>query len=409
MNSQASDIVDRGNPTNGNPTNGRMMGRDGVDITSATLWHRWDADRRARAALGHATEVGTSGLVRQIATDGASEVWEALRHSQRDHAWPRRARAYDEQRMLDRAAAAGLRLLVPGDAEWPGILDILDSAEVGGFGGAPFALWVRGHASLADISECAVAMVGARASTPYGEHVATDLAHDLARSGRPVVSGGAYGIDAASHRGALAAGGTTVAVLACGLDRAYPVAHTALFDQIVHDGLLVSEHPPTTTPTRRAFLVRNRLIAALTQATVIVEAAARSGARNTVSWAHACGRPVLAVPGPVDSTLSVTPHRLIRDQMAMLAAGVDDIEAVLAPLGQAPLLPSGGSARRLDDVPAHLMTVREVLPGRGGASVGEVAAATGLPVPTCLASLGELEELGLAGVNDAGGWRAVRP
>lgn len=383
------------------------VGRD--DITAASAWHTWDADRRARAALGFATEVGTPGLVRQIEAEGAADVWDALRHSERDHAWPRRARGYDEARLLDLAAASGLRLLVPGDAEWPAGLEVLETAQVGGFGGAPFALWARGAANLSATTMQAVAMVGARASTPYGDHVASDLAHDLARAGHPVVSGGAYGIDAACHRGALAAGGTTVVVLACGLDRAYPVSHTALFEQVAQDGLLVSEHPPGVTPTRRAFLVRNRLIAALAQATVLVEAAARSGARNTVAWAHACGRPVLAVPGPVDSALSVTPHRLVRDQMAVLAASADDIEAVLAPLGQAPLLPTGGGARRLDEVPAHLMAVREVLPGRGGATVGEVAAASGLPVPVCLASLGELEELGLAGMNDAGGWRAVRP
>ena len=169
-------------------------------------------------------------------------------------------------------------------------------------------MWLAGGGDLAELAAQSVAVVGSRASTPYGDTVAAELAAELSESGRSVLSGGAYGIDAAAHRGCLAGRTPTVAVLAGGLDQPYPSGHRPLFDRIAERGVLVSELAPGEHPTRVRFLARNRLIAALTPGTVLVEAAARSGARNTVTWANVLGRIVMAVPGPVTSATSVTPH-----------------------------------------------------------------------------------------------------
>jgi DNA processing protein len=182
-----------------------------------------------------------------------------------------------------------------------------------------------------------VAVVGSRASTAYGEHVASEWGAGLAEAGHPVISGGAFGIDACAHRGALAAQGVTVAVMAGGLESFYPPGNSALLERIAHKGAVVSEYPPDAPPSRARFLVRNRLIAALSQATLIVEGALRSGAQNTVSWALSMQRMVCAVPGPVTSAMSVTPHRLIRQGQATLVSSVDQLVSVLS----APLIPAG--------------------------------------------------------------------
>ena len=369
----------------------------------------WTDDRVARAAITAACDPAAPDLVELVAELGADQVWQALRHGGENSAWSRRAAGLDVDALLADAARWGIRFLAPGDDEWPGGLGDLRHAGVSGFGGEPIGLWVRGGGRLGSIVAGSAAIVGARASTAYGDEVAGGLAYDLARAGRSVVSGGAYGIDAQAHRGALAAQRPTVAFLACGLDRPYPAGNQALFAQILGDGCLVSEFPPGRTPTKRAFLARNRLIAAVSSATIIVEAAARSGARNTVAWAQACGRPVLAVPGPVGSAMSVTPHRLIRDGEATLVADADDVQAIMQPLSEGPDLAVRGNARVLDSVPEHLMAVREVLPGRGSATVAEVAGATGEPVPRCLAALAQLEDLGLAAMTSDGAWKLTRP
>src|SRR5262249_3667012 len=162
--------------------------------------------------------------------------------------------------------------------------------------------------SLAEACERAVAIVGSRASTSYGDHIATDLAYSLAEQGWTIVSGGAYGIDTAAHRGALAAHGCTIAVLACGIDRPYPTPNASLFDRIGENGLLFSEWPPGPDPHRHRFLIRNRVIAAAGRGTVMVEAGRRSGARFTLARAHRLNRVCVAVPGPVTSAMSVGCH-----------------------------------------------------------------------------------------------------
>ncbi len=370
----------------------------------------WDAGRTARAAITAACDPGAPELVDLITRMGADEVWQALRRGGHQSAWSRRAASVDVAGLLAEARRWDIRFIVPGDDEWPVTLDDLSTARVGGFGGSPVGLWVRGRGHVRELLDGSVAIVGARASTSYGDEVATTLAYDLSRGRRRVVSGGAYGIDAHAHRGALAAQQPTVAFLACGLDRPYPTGNESLFAHVLAgDGLLISEFVPGCAPTKRAFLARNRLIAASATATVIVEAAARSGARNTIAWAHACNRPALAVPGPVGSAMSVTPHRLIRDGEATLVADADDVLAVVEPLLAGPELPTGGNARLLDAVPRHLMALREVLPGRGSVTVADIAGKSGLPVVQCLTGLAELEDLGLVTMTDEGLWRLVRP
>ena len=372
----------------------------------------WSPERRARAALTHVCESARPELVRQLTEHGAEQVWAAVRRGHGPERWSRRAEVLNLDAALRTSDAAGVRFVIPGDREWPTHLDVLDEVEVSGQGGQPVGLWVRGPGDLALWSADAVALVGSRASSPYGERVATDLSIDLA--GEPggswtIISGGAYGIDGSAHRGACAAHGRTIAVLASGLDAPYPRGNQVLFDQLLADHLLVSEVPCGMHPTKVGFLARNRLIAALAQGTVVVEAASRSGASNTASWAAGCGRVVMAVPGPVHSALSATPHRLIRDHQAALVSDHRDVRALLERLDATRVEPVGGQPRLFDSVDPTLMGVREVMPGRGGLPTGEFARRAGLSIPQTLASLAQLQQMGLVRSDQTGQWRICTP
>ncbi len=225
-----------------------------------------------------------------------------------------------------------IRLICPGDPEWPEGLDQLGQAR-------PYALWLRGDADLRLACARSVSVVGSRAATSYGGHVAGEISADLAERGWVIVSGGAYGIDAAAHRGALAAAGTTIAVLACGVDYPYPAGHADLFAAIAAEGLVISEWPPGRHPARMRFLVRNRAIAALACGTVIVEAGERSGALNTARHAANLGKPLMAVPGPVTSAQSAGCHRIIREWGASCVTCAADIIELLSPLNAPDALP----------------------------------------------------------------------
>ena len=280
----------------------------------------WDDERLARAVLTLVCEPGHLKLSRLISAHGAAATVDALRRSGDESAWAQRAKKADEAALRRNAEAAGLRFLIPGDPEWPARLDDLGNAvEVQGLGGIPVGLWAAGPLRVNEAAARSVAVVGARAATRYGEAVAGDLAAGLARepNGYVVVSGGAYGIDAAAHRGALASQGESIGIYAGGLDEAYPRGNGRLFEELKAEHLVISEMAPGIRVTRAAFLARNRLIAALTIGTVVVEAAARSGARNTASWASELGREVMAVPGSVHSAMSAGCHRLIRDGQAI--------------------------------------------------------------------------------------------
>lgn len=310
----------------------------------------------------------------------------------------------------DLAAAdrVGARLLVPEDPAWPEwpfvALGVAESRGIP-WAGPPLALWVRGTVALGAVAERAVSIVGARSATGYGEHVAAEFGHELAGSGITVVSGAAYGIDGAAHRGALAAGGPTVAVLGCGIDRPYPAGHAALLDRIADSGAVVSEYPPGTPPARHRFLVRNRLIAALAAGVVVVEAGRRSGTRNTATTAAALGRLVMAVPGPVGSAMSVGCHELLRTGEACLVTAASDIAELVGRIG-ADLAPAQTAERReTDGLDERALRVYEALDRDMSMSAEQVAVRSGVPLDRVRAVLPTLELTGLAERGETG-WRS---
>ncbi len=239
--------------------------------------------------------------------------------------------------VLDEARVSGLRWVTPADRQWPAQLDDLHHLEpLQGTAGAPLGLWVRGEARLDDLAELSVAVVGARSCSTYGAEIAGEVAADLASMGFTIVSGAAYGIDACAHRGALVVDRPTIAVLACGADAAYPRAHTTMLERIVADGgLVVSEQLPGASPLKHRFLSRNRIIAALSRGTVVVEAAQRSGSLNTMHWADLLGRTTMALPGPVTSPRSSGTHAAVRSGKAILVTSGQDVAEELAGLGAA--------------------------------------------------------------------------
>jgi len=294
------------------------------------------------------------------------------------------ARALAE-RLVERADRLGVRIVCPDDAEWPSRLHDLvrisrdhTGAPVDRDTDPPLCLWVRGAAPLDSALARSVAMVGARAASDYGRHVAGDLAYGLADRGWTVVSGGALGIDAAAHRAALAAGGCTVAVLACGVDRPYPVSHTGLFERIGEEGLVISEWPAGAPPYRVRFLIRNRLIAAAAAGTVLVEAAHRSGARQTLRRTCQLGRPALVVPGPATSAMSVGCHEELRREGTRLVASVADVLEEVGRIGDDLAPEVRGPARPHDSLdPLAAQVLDAVLP-RKPRSAEEIAAAAGV-------------------------------
>lgn len=297
-----------------------------------------DEQRLARAYLVRVAEPPAPALTAFISEVGPIQA--ATRVRTRDcpaNVWQETsARAgYDlAERDLTEAERLGARLVIPEDDEWPSWpLQSMTRAQGDGLREAtpPLALWVRGERRLDVAADNAVAIVGARAATSYGEHVASDLGYGLASAGYAIFSGAAYGIDGAAHRGALASRGFTVAVLGCGLDGGYPAGHVGLLNSIAESGVVISEYPMGTSPAKHRFLARNRLIAALTTGTVVVEAGRRSGARNTATLAAAFGKSVMAVPGPVNSIMSCGCHDLIRTHGANLVTSVGDVVAALPP------------------------------------------------------------------------------
>ena len=362
-------------------------------------------EREARMCLAAVVEPGHPAVGEAVAEYGAAQVWASLTRPGSEIPLGQRARALKPGELRDRTSAERLRFVIPGDEEWPAPLSDLAGCEtVNQLAGEPLGLWLAGGGNLAELAARSVAVVGSRASTPYGDTVAAELAGELSEAGRSVLSGGAYGIDAAAHRGCLSGRTPTVAVLAGGLDQPYPTGHRPLFDRIAERGVLVSELAPGEHPTRVRFLARNRLIAALTPGTVMVEAAARSGARNTVTWANVLGRIVMAVPGPVTSATSVTPHLLIRESEAVLVTRAGDVLELLSPLGRAnPRPPS--ERRPTDELTTEELRVFEAVPGTGCVGAGELAVKTGLALPTCLALLDQLADQGFLVQNVLGQWQ----
>lgn len=309
---------------------------------------------------------------------------------------------------LEQIAALGGRLITPEDEEWPG----LEFEQSFGFATSgvsehlrtyrsdavePHALWVRG-APLAPQVAQSVAIVGTRAQSRYGAEVTRELVAGLVAHQWTVVSGGALGIDTAAHQSALSHGGRTVMVAACGLDQSYPARNRRLFDQISEQGSVLSEYPPGMPPQRHRFLTRNRLVAALTKGTVIVEAAWRSGALNTLSWASALGRVAMAVPGPVTSANSLGCHERIRDGRAQLVTGADDVRQLLSAIGdldveqQYELRYPGTPVQQLSHNELRVFDCLEI---DTVLEAEEVAAAAGLPLALVVHLLVDLSKRGL--------------
>jgi len=370
------------------------------------------AERYARVVWSHLTEpgdavagllvreLGARGALRLAAGEDAAEL-EGLTPQQLDEArrrWMPRLSHDAVRSSLGMAARLGLHLLAPVDAAWPaGLADL----EVH----APHVLWVRGDASLPSRARPSVALVGARAATSYGENVAIDLAAELSGSGVIVVSGAAYGIDGAAHRAALAAGGSTIAFLAGGVDRPYPAGHSDLIGRIGASGAVIAEVPPGSTPTKWRFLQRNRLIAALADVTVVVEAGWRSGSLNTAGHALALGRPADAVPGPVTSAASAGSHRLLREFGATCVTSADDVRELLgvSTTAAAAPEPDGLDRPRTDDT----TRVRDALSTRAWRYSDDVARRSGMS-PTDVEGVLGLLALGGEVEQSLLGWRRRR-
>lgn len=276
-------------------------------------------DRTARILLAHFGEPGDEKIGAQVAQFGAIETLAKLR--------TRNSRFQTAQSDLElnkvvfeimrMTANSKSEILIPSDTCWPAPINDLDFA-------APICLWVKGDLDLAELIDPSIAIVGARAATSYGERVSSELGSTLGEWGITTISGAAYGIDAAAHRGSIAADGKTIAVLACGIDLAYPSAHSALLNRICESGSVITEAPPGAPPLKHRFLTRNRIIAALSTQVVVVEAALRSGSLSTANWANAIGRKVWGVPGPITSATSAGIHLGIREQsMAILMESTD--------------------------------------------------------------------------------------
>lgn len=358
--------------------------------------------RHARMLLTTWSEPGDDDLAAHVEAVGAARAVDEILTdtSPLRRAAGLRTRIRDGLRSVDALVApieeqadrCGARFIMPGDAEWPTQLDDLLTR-------APLGLWLAGAADLRRLAAFSLAMVGARASTPYGEGVAREMAADLAVAQWAVVSGGAFGIDAAAHRGALDARGATVCVLAGGVDVPYPRAHESLIARIREQGLLVSETPLGGAPMRQRFLTRNRVIAALARGTVVVEAALRSGSGTTAREAHALGRAVMAVPGPVSSPQSAGCHALIRDIHAHLVTGSRDVLRHVDPMAVEP-----DDDWRDDILGQREARVLDAVPLRRPAPVSRISSTAGLVEADVLAALGVLEAEGFV-ERAPSGWR----
>ena len=371
-----------------------------------------DEIRQSWAYLSRVAEPPCPELAAMVAILGPVEAASRVKWGEVDEKLAKRTDARREidcsARDLEILDQLGGRLITPDDEEWPllafaGFAGVDKHARPDGH--APMVLWVVGPAALHEVADRAAAIVGTRAATAYGEHVAADLATGVAERDAAVVSGGAYGIDGAAHRAALAADGFTVAVLAGGIDVSYPTGHAALFRRISEQGLLVTEYPPGLRPQRHRFLTRNRLVAALSGATVVVEAGTRSGAANTAAWARALGRQVCAVPGPVTSSASVGCHVMLRAG-ATVVTRADEVVELVGRVGE--LAADEERPKSLfDDLAENEQRVYDALPARGVRTVDEIAVATGLPPTQVLGPLSMLEIAGLVACQ-GGRWKLAR-
>ncbi|MDX6196888.1 MAG: processing protein [Actinomycetota bacterium] len=367
-----------------------------------------DDNALARLALSRIVEPGSWPVYEAVQAAGAVAVWDALRRgrpigtvSEAIAAGSRgRAERYDVLHDIRQLERVGGRFIVPGDAEWPAFsLQWPPGVEA-----PPLGLFLRGSPALSDAVARAVAIVGARASTVYGAHVAGELGLGVADRGWTVVSGAAYGVDGAAHGGALdSIDGGTVAVLACGIDVTYPRGHDGLLERIATNGLIVSEHPPGCAPTRSRFLIRNRLIAALSEGTVVVEAALRSGSLTTARQARDLSRHVMAVPGPVTSEMSAGSNLLLSKGADCVTCADDVLEIVGRLVLDARPEPRGPASPR-DALTDVQRVVLDAVPVRRWAGPASIAKTAGVSTMTVQQLMPPLQVAGLV-EQSLDGWR----
>jgi DNA processing protein len=319
----------------------------------------------------------------------AAETGAHLVEAPREARFARFVRRFDETAYSSKLSGRGFRFAARSDDRYPELLAAIHDPPPG--------LFLRGNGPIDLLARPSVSVVGARACSTYGGQVARMLGHELAAAGLVIVSGMARGIDAEAHRGALEAGGHTIAVLGCGIDRDYPLAHTSLARQIEVGGLVVSEYAPGVDPAPWRFPARNRIIAGLARATVVVEARERSGALITADLALEEGREVFAVPGEITSRLSAGTNQLLRLGATPVTSAAD----VLEPFG---LEVGPPAAPTLDPISARIYAALR----DGPASADELARGTGLPAAALATALSLLELAGVVAEGE-GTYRVVMP
>lgn len=374
----------------------------------AALTQPWREERYARMAWARISEPADDRAAHLIAEHGLVDALEqilrqiGIGRTEAAARFARRAVDLDLAADLRATQICRSRVLIPGDAEWPSAVDDLPHP--------PWCLWVKGPLDLGartGAGGLAVAVVGARAATSYGHHLAADISADLAVRGVTIVSGAALGIDGAAHRGALAVEGATVAVLACGIDRSYPATHRSLLASIGQFGAVITEMPPGSAPTKPRFLHRNRIIAALGTGTVVVEASLRSGALRTARTAAELLRPVAALPGPVTSAVSAGCHEAVRQGYAVLVTDAAEVAELLAPMGSDLAPAKRGEYRPGDEFDELTQRVLANLPGYRSRTVDGLCRAAGLAPDEVIAALGTLEAAGVV-ENRLDGWGRAR-
>ncbi len=363
-----------------------------------------EQERLARVVLSCGVEPGDLTTSTLISHEGAQGALEAQLVPKPGSRLSERLREIDPVRQLDQASRCGIRFLVPGDPEWPTALDDLDhGTAIQGLGGTPPGIWVRGPMPLTELAD-SVAVVGSRSASVYGVETTRGISECLASAGVPVVSGGAKGIDFVAHDATLLAGGATVAVLACGVDRVYPEQNRRLLAHLAAEFAVLSEQPPGSAPTGIRFLARNRLIAALSRATVLVEAALRSGALNTVSWAEQLSRTVMCVPGPVTSCTSQGVHHWFRRGTSMLVTHGSEVLELVGAAGEHLVEDPRGEERPRDALSTKDQRLLEWVPVSQPAGVVSIARLGQLHVRDAVPALRRLEQAGFIR-EEAGGWR----
>lgn len=378
----------------GDGTAGAFVAALGPVVALTALIDEWPVQRMTNAVrdAGAADAADIAGVAAEL-TDGVKR-------------WRPRLRSQDVVRSLELAARVGVTLVAPGDYGWPAQLEDLGRH-------APIVLWRRGSAQVCASTDRSVALVGARAATTYGEQVTMEASAGLVARGYAIVSGAAYGIDGMAHKAALANEGATVAVLAGGVDRFYPAGHDELLRRIAESGAVVSEVPCGGAPTKWRFLQRNRLIAAMSCATVVVEAGHRSGSLNTAGHASALGRPLGAVPGPITSPASAGCHRLIRDYAAVCVTSTDEIVELVGGFTTTGFTTPGSTAAQdgqsaFGERTPEQTRVIDALSARSARPLENIAARSGLSIAAVRAELGVLELDGAVSER-AGGWVRGQP